>query len=118
MPTDAPARESYTRAMKHLFKLAVGAAIAGAVVGAFAKRRARGGRYRPPRRPGDAPRNYDENYYRHGSQVGDGGTSVVDPGESSLPTELVADHQSVGEGSGDDRVQLPDDGRVGQGPVH
>lgn len=34
------------------------------------------------------------------------------------PTELVADSSSVGEGSGDDRVLLPDDGRVGQSQVN
>lgn len=88
--------------MKNLMKLAMGAAIAGALVNVFMKQRASRSWPRTPRRLFDAPLKYDRDYYQH----------------NVPPTELVADHQSVGEGSGDDRVELPDDGRVGQGALN
>jgi hypothetical protein len=68
-------------AMKYLLKLAVGAAIAGALVSVIMKQR--------KSRPGEF-----------------------------FPTELVADTSSVGEGSGDQRVLLPDDGRIGQSKLN
>lgn len=75
--------------MKSLLKLAMGAAIAGAVVHLLSRLVER-------RMPADVP-----------ADRGAAGKSA-----GYYPTELVADTSSVGEGSGDDRVQLPDDGRV------
>ncbi len=69
--------------MKNLLKLAMGAAIAGALVNALMKRAVR---------RQDAPADA--------------------AADAPMPTELVADSSSVGEGSGDDRVLPPDDGRV------
>lgn len=71
--------------MKSLFKLAMGAAIAGALVNRLTKQR-------------------DRANPRH--------NSPEQPEAGSIPTVLVADESSVGESGGDDRVQLPDDGRV------
>lgn len=98
--------------MKALLKLAVGAAIASAVAGAVVnvlmKRRARGRWYPQPLRYFDTPMHYDRGYYRRGR-----GGDFAEPGETqATPTVLVADEQSVGEGSGDDRVELPADGRI------
>lgn len=82
-------------AMKTLLRFAAGAAVAGALVNALRKHRS-----------GKNARavSYDETAY---PQTGE-----------FTPTELVADSSSVGEGSGDDRVLLPDDGRVGQSQVN
>jgi hypothetical protein len=41
-----------------------------------------------------------------------GSGNAVRGSTAPTPTELVADTSSVGEGSGDERVLLPDDGRV------
>jgi hypothetical protein len=75
--------------MKSILKLAVGAAIAGALVQVLARLAER-------RMPMPIPEE---------------GSATGRPGDY-YPTELVADTSSVGEGSGDDRVQLPDDGRL------
>jgi hypothetical protein len=88
--------------MKSLLKLAVGAAIAGAVVQLLMTQRGQ----RPS--PGLAP-DRDE------IPAGD---AIPQPPAQAFPTEIVADSSSVGEGSGDDRVQLPDDGRLRQGPLN
>jgi hypothetical protein len=77
--------------MKSLFKLAMGAAIAGALVNLLMKQ-------------------------RHRAHSLDDFADQPDAG--TFPTAVVADESSVGEGSGDDRVQLPDDGRVAQGPLN
>jgi hypothetical protein len=88
--------------MKSLLKLAMGAAIAGALVQVLLKQRGRG------QTPGDESVHDGIPAEAHAPQQAD----------QAFPTELVADTSSVGEGSGDDRVQLPDDGRVGQGPLN
>lgn len=75
--------------MKSLLKIAMGAALAGALVSLLNKQRGRGNS------------NHD---------------SADHSGAESTPTVLVADESSVGESGGDDRVRLPDDGRVGQNP--
>lgn len=72
--------------MKTLMKLAVGAAIAGALVNMLVKKQ------RARRELGS-------------DQPWAGAESVT-------AVELIADESSVGEGSGDDRVVLPDDGRI------
>jgi hypothetical protein len=81
--------------MKSLLKLAVGAAIAGALVSVLMKQRS-------TKNPAAA-------------SYGDG-HDLTTP--EFTPTELVADTSSVGEGSGDPRVQLPDDGRVAPGKLN
>jgi hypothetical protein len=81
--------------MKSLLKLAMGAAIAGALVNALMKQRSR--------------RNTAADSY------GDDNDLTT---QEFTPTELVADTSSVGEGSGDTRVQIPDDGRVAPGKLN
>ncbi len=81
--------------MKGLLKLAVGAAIAYALVEVLKKQRL-----------GSSLEG------REGREEG-----VQGAGEFT-PTELVTDTSSVGEGSGDERVQIPDDGRIGQGRLN
>jgi hypothetical protein len=80
--------------MKSLLKLAMGAAIAGALVNILKQRSGKSG--------------------SRASCVGSGASQT----SGFTPTELVADTNSVGEGSGDERVLLPDDGRVGQGKLN
>ncbi len=81
--------------MKSLLKLAMGAAIAGALVNALMKQRSR--------------RNTAADSYGDDNDL----TTL-----EFTPTELVADTSSVGEGSGDTRVQIPDDGRVAPGKLN
>ncbi len=84
--------------MKGLLKLAVGAAIAYALVEVLKKQR--------------LGSSLEDRAGREGREEG-----VQGAGEFT-PTELVTDTSSVGEGSGDERVQIPDDGRIGQGRLN
>ena len=81
--------------MKNLMKLAMGAAIAGALVNMLVKRQRARGEF-----GSDQP--WPEDEWRESDTLADG--------ESVTAVELIADESSVGEGSGDDRVLLPDDG--------
>ena len=81
--------------MKSLLKLAMGAAIVGALVNALMKQR--------------SSRNTATTSY------GDDHDLTT---QEFTPTELVADTSSVGEGSGDTRVRIPDDGRVAPGKLN
>ena len=81
--------------MKSLLKLVMGAAIVGALVNALMKQR--------------SSRNTAAASY------GDDHDLTT---QEFTPTELVADTSSVGEGSGDTRVQIPDDGRVAPGKLN
>jgi hypothetical protein len=89
--------------MKHLMKFAVGAAIAGALVNLLLKQQRTG-------------RGMERN---EGTSPDQGEGENIPRGSSGYTVaELIADESSVGEGSGDDRVQLPEDGRVGRGPLN
>ncbi len=86
--------------MKSLLKLAMGAAIAGALVSALMKQR--------------SSRNAAAESYGDDHDL----TTHDLTTQEFTPTELVADTRSVGEGSGDTRVQIPDDGRVAPGKLN
>jgi hypothetical protein len=110
--------------MKHLIKFAMGAAIAGTLVNVLMKQARRRGQNR------DQGQGANENFSAESGTAGTGRSATADDlgmsygdnpprGTSGYTVaELVADESSVGEGSGDDRVQLPDDGRVGRGTLN
>ena len=85
--------------MKALMKLAVGAAIAGALVSVILKQRNRGMGQR------------NESDAREALPL-PAGEDIPQGTEGFTVAELIADTSSVGEGSGDDRVLLPPDGRI------
>jgi hypothetical protein len=105
--------------MKHLIKFAMGAAIAGALVNMLIKQARRsgqlGGTQPGAERTGAGAGGQSATADDLGMSYGDNpprGTSGY------TVAELIADESSVGEGSGDDRVQLPDDGRVGRSTLN
>jgi hypothetical protein len=101
--------------MKHLMKFAVGAAIAGALVNLLLKQQRSG---RGMERNEGASPDQPEPSFGQGSYGQGEGENIPRGSSGYTVAELIADESSVGEGSGDDRVQLPEDGRVGRGPLN
>jgi hypothetical protein len=93
--------------MKNLMKLAMGAAIAGALVNMLMKKQR-------SRRDMEFDRAWPEDDW---SETNWRGSAMPEDADSVTAVEIIADESSVGEGSGDDRVLLPDDGRV-RGPLN